>query len=128
MCERGDFIWVVFHFRPDRWTDDFEEELAEFAYIPFGGGRRTCIGRGFATLEAVVVLATVGQQYRFEWAGDDTAIRIEPEITTRTQDGLPMRIRTIIRYDDYGSTHYGSSETIISVGCKGMHGGEGETG
>ena len=33
-----------------------------------------------------------GQQYRFEWAGDDTDIAIEPEITTKTQDGLPMRM------------------------------------
>ena len=81
-------------FRPNRWVDGFEEELEPFAYIPFGGGRRTCIGRGFATLEAVVVLATVGQQYRFEWVGDDTPISIEPEITTRTQDGLPMRMRS----------------------------------
>lgn len=79
--------------RPDRWTNNFEEEgLAEFAYIPFGGGRRTCIGREFASLEAVLVLATVGQQYRFDWAGDDTDIAIEPEITTKTQDGLPMRM------------------------------------
>ena len=80
-------------FRPDRWTDNFEEEeLPEFAYIPFGGGRRTCIGREFASLEAVLVLATIGQQYRFDWAGDDTDIAIEPEITTKTQDGLPMRM------------------------------------
>ena len=80
-------------FRPDRWTDNFEEEeLAEFAYIPFGGGRRTCIGREFASLEAVLVLATIGQQYRFDWAGDNTDVAIEPEITTKTQDGLPMRM------------------------------------
>lgn len=54
-------------FRSDRWMDEFEEHLPDFAYAPFGGGRRTCIGREFALLEAKVVLATIGQQYRFDW-------------------------------------------------------------
>lgn len=48
-------------FRPDRWTPKFEKELPDYAFIPFGGGRRSCLGRDFARLEATVVLATVGQ-------------------------------------------------------------------
>ncbi|WP_245800224.1 cytochrome P450 [Haladaptatus litoreus] len=42
-------------FRPDRWTPVFEKELPEYAFIPFGGGRRSCLGRDFARLEATLV-------------------------------------------------------------------------
>lgn len=80
-------------FRPDRWTDNFEEELTDHAFIPFGGGRRTCIGREFARLEATLVLATIGQQWTLEWAGEGPTITIEPEITTQTKNGLPMQLR-----------------------------------
>ncbi|WP_206425180.1 cytochrome P450 [Halosimplex salinum] len=79
-------------FRPERWTDEFEEELHDFAYAPFGGGRRTCIGREFALLEAKVVLATVGQKFQFDWENDE-AIELEPRVTTRSKEGIPLRIR-----------------------------------
>ena len=80
-------------FRPERWTDEFEEQLDDYAFIPFGGGRRTCIGRDFARLEATLALATIGQNFDLEWAGDETDIAIEPEMTTKTQNGLPMTLR-----------------------------------
>lgn len=80
-------------FRPDRWTDDFEEELPEYAFLPFGGGRRMCIGREFARLEATLVLATIGQQWTLAWDGDDTELTIEPEITIKTKNGLPMQVQ-----------------------------------
>ncbi|WP_049893009.1 cytochrome P450 [Natronococcus jeotgali] len=79
-------------FRPDRWAGNLEEELPDHAFIPFGGGRRTCVGREFARLEATLVLATIGQHWTLDWAGDDT-ITIEPEITTKTKNGLPMRVQ-----------------------------------
>ncbi|WP_248895392.1 cytochrome P450 [Haloplanus halobius] len=79
-------------FRPERWTDEFEKELPDFAYAPFGGGRRSCIGREFALLEAKVVLATIGQEYRLDWerTGD---LDLSPRVTTRTKEGIPLRIR-----------------------------------
>ncbi|MGN8216327.1 cytochrome P450 [Halococcus salifodinae] len=80
-------------FRPERWTDGFEEQLDDYAFIPFGGGRRTCIGREFARLEATLALATIGQEFDLEWTGDETDIAIEPEMTTKTQNGLPMTLR-----------------------------------
>ena len=80
-------------FKPDRWTGELEEKLPDHAFIPFGGGRRTCIGREFACLEAMLVLATIGQHWTLDWAGEDPRITIEPEITTKTKNGLPMRIR-----------------------------------
>jgi len=78
-------------FQPDRWTDGFEEELHDFAYAPFGGGRRACIGREFALLEAKLVLATIGQRFHLEWEAKEE-IDLEPRVTIQTDDGLPMRI------------------------------------
>lgn len=79
-------------FRPDRWTDGFERDLPDFAYAPFGGGRRTCIGREFALLEAKIVLATIGQRFQFDWE-EEAGFDLEPRVTTRTEDGIPLRIR-----------------------------------
>lgn len=64
-----------------------QRELADRADVS------TCIGREFARLEATLVLATIGQQWTLEWAGQDPTITIEPEITTQTKNGLPMQIR-----------------------------------
>lgn len=80
-------------FQPERWDGELEDEIHDFGYIPFGGGRRTCIGRAFALLEAKIVLATVGQQFQLEY--DDTAeIELEPQITTQSKNGIPMTIRS----------------------------------
>jgi cytochrome P450 len=52
-------------FAPERWLDGLAARLPKFAYYPFGGGQRMCIGSHFATIEAAIILATVGQKYRF---------------------------------------------------------------
>jgi len=52
-------------FRPERWTPEMQQRLPKFAYFPFGGGPRTCIGNTFAMMEAVLVLATIAQRFRF---------------------------------------------------------------
>jgi cytochrome P450 len=49
-------------FLPERWTDELELQLPRFAYFPFGGGPRVCIGSSFAMLEAALVLAGVVQR------------------------------------------------------------------
>jgi cytochrome P450 len=51
-------------FNPDRWTDEFARQLPKYAYFPFGGGPRQCIGNSFAMMEAVLVLATIAQRFR----------------------------------------------------------------
>jgi cytochrome P450 len=62
-----------------------------YAYIPFGGGRRACVGASFAELETVLVLATIARRYRLE-----LTMRGIPEptanITLRPARGLPMRL------------------------------------
>jgi cytochrome P450 len=51
-------------FRPDRWTRDFEDRLPRFAYFPFGGGPRICVGAAFAMMEAKLALAAITRRYR----------------------------------------------------------------
>jgi cytochrome P450 len=56
-------------FRPDRWLDD-DGDRPEYAYFPFGGGPRHCIGMRFARMELRLALATVLQRCRFERVSD----------------------------------------------------------
>src|SRR3989442_726537 len=51
-------------FLPDRWADGLAKRLPRYAYCPFGGGPRTCIGSGFAMMEAVLLLATISPEFR----------------------------------------------------------------
>ena len=60
----GRFFEQPLEFRPERWTEDRIRELPRFAYFPFGGGPRQCIGNTFALMEAVLVLAMIAQRYR----------------------------------------------------------------
>lgn len=53
-------------FDPDRWSGDLMKTLPKFAYMPFGGGPRLCIGQGFAMIEAVLLLATFAQRFKIE--------------------------------------------------------------
>jgi cytochrome P450 len=49
-------------FAPERWLDGLADRLPRFAYLPFGGGPRICIGNRFAMMEAVLILATVARR------------------------------------------------------------------
>lgn len=69
-------------FRPERWTAAFVESLPRFAYFPFGGGPRVCIGNQFAKMEAILVLATLVQTTRFDVASPDP-LPLVPSITMR---------------------------------------------
>jgi cytochrome P450 len=52
-------------FRPERWENGLAKKIPRFAYFPFGGGPRQCIGNTFALMEASLILATIGQRLRF---------------------------------------------------------------
>jgi len=51
-------------FRPERWENDFAKKLPRYAYFPFGGGPRVCIGNAFALMETTLCLATIARRYR----------------------------------------------------------------
>ena len=79
-------------FDPDRFTPEQEAARPRFAYIPFGGGPRGCIGNQFAMVEAQLIVAAIAQRYRIELVPDQH-IRAEPLITLRPSPG----IRAIVR-------------------------------
>ncbi|WNG40312.1 cytochrome P450 [Archangium violaceum] len=79
-------------FRPQRWADGLEQRLPRFAWFPFGGGPRLCIGLGFAMMEARLVLAMLAQRFRFERVPDD-AVELLPSITLRPKHGVKVRLR-----------------------------------
>ncbi len=80
-------------FRPERWDDGLAERLPRYAYLPFGGGQRVCIGSSFAQLEAVLVLASVAQRFELELADPSQPVQPWPVVTLRTREDVPMRIR-----------------------------------
>jgi cytochrome P450 len=78
-------------FRPERWLDGSTRNLPPFAYFPFGGGPRLCIGKPMALLEATLVLATLGRAWRFHLVPGHP-VATEPLITLRPRYGLQMRL------------------------------------
>jgi cytochrome P450 len=78
-------------FDPDRWTDDFTKQLPRYAFFPFGGGQRLCIGQSFAEMEAALILATIGQRFHLALA-DTRTIAPAPSITLRPNGPLRMRV------------------------------------
>jgi cytochrome P450 len=79
-------------FRPERWMGNLARELPRFAYMPFGGGPRVCIGQRFAMMEAILVLTTMAQRFSMEWQKDRT-VKPFPSITLRPNGGVWLRIR-----------------------------------
>lgn len=79
-------------FRPERWEEDWVQRMHRFAYFPFGGGGRRCIGDYFAEMEGILVLATVARQFRIEITGRPQAEPF-PTITLRPRNGIGARLR-----------------------------------
>ncbi len=80
-------------FDPDRFAPAAERARPRFAYYPFGGGARTCIGAGLAMVEATIILAMVVRAFDLRWAGDGPP-RPNPQITLRPEGGAPMLVRS----------------------------------
>jgi cytochrome P450 len=79
-------------FKPERWTEEFAERLPKYAYFPFGGGPRVCIGASFAMMEIILCLATIGQKFRIELVADHP-VSIFPAMSLRPKDGIKVRVR-----------------------------------
>lgn len=78
-------------FDPDRWLPERAKAIHKYAYFPFGGGPRICIGNHFAMMEAVLVLATLIREYRFELLPGQT-LELQPAVTLRAAKDLRMRL------------------------------------
>jgi len=77
-------------FRPERWSNGETDRLPRFAYFPFGGGNRICIGESFAWTEAVLVLATLARRVRFRGL-DPARVPLDPLVTLRPGRPIAMR-------------------------------------
>lgn len=78
-------------FSPERWLNAQNASLPRFAYFPFGGGPRVCIGNHFATMEAALVLATLVQQVELSVA-PDFQLAFSPAITLRMRESLRVKV------------------------------------
>jgi len=74
-------------FLPERWEGDLAKRLPRFAYFPFGGGPRQCIGNSFALMEATLILATIAQKFRFKLV-EGHPVKPLASITLRPQQGI----------------------------------------
>jgi cytochrome P450 len=78
-------------FRPERWTEEFERELPKFAYFPFGGGQRTCIGASLAKMQTNLMLATMAQRFPCRLARG-FELKLRPTITLQPVRGIAVAI------------------------------------
>lgn len=78
-------------FRPERWTDEMEQDLPNLGYFPFSAGPRRCVGDRFAMLEARLVLATLLQRYHLELVSEPS-IDLVATITARPRNPVLMRV------------------------------------
>ena len=114
-CEIGDYHvpagtqllmsqWVVHRdsryfdspeeFLPERWTPEFMRQLPKYAYFPFGGGPRVCIGQDFAMMEAMLVVATMLQRFKLVLV-EGQVVEPQPVVLLRPKNGI--KIRTEVR-------------------------------
>ncbi len=81
-----------YEFRPERWVGgDLEKSLPRYAYFPFGGGSRVCIGNHFAMMEAMLMIATMAQSFDLENIMDGPIVT-QPAVTLRPVVPVSMRV------------------------------------
>ncbi len=78
-------------FCPERFTSEAKAGRPRFAYFPFGGGGRQCIGESFAWMEAILTLATIAQRWRVEVIAGQK-IELQPKITLRPKNGIRVKV------------------------------------
>ena len=76
-------------FRPERWQIDFVKKIPKYAYFPFSGGPRQCIGNSFAMMEAILLLVTVVRDFHLELVSNHP-VAPQASITLRPKYGLKM--------------------------------------
>jgi len=79
-------------FDPSRFLPGAREKIDRFAFLPFGGGPRICIGMGFAMQEAVILLAHVLKNFRLD-PSEGLAPKPVQRVTLRPDGGMPMALR-----------------------------------
>ncbi len=105
---KGSVLWTVtylvhhdkkhFHdpedFIPDRWDEEQIKELPKYAYFPFGGGNRMCIGEGFAWMEGVLVLAAIASRFRLTLP-DGFVAEVRPMFSLKMKEPVFMKVEQL---------------------------------
>jgi cytochrome P450 len=103
---RGAFVvmspWVVHRnakyyaepdlFQPERWSAERQNGRPRFAYFPFGGGTRGCMGESFAWMEGVQVLAVIARRWRLRLVDESLRPVIQPTLTLKPKSGIRVRL------------------------------------
>ena len=87
-------------FDPERWTPEAQASRPKFAYFPFGGGNRVCIGEQFAWMEGVLLIATIAQRWKMRLVPGHR-VELKPLITLRPKYGMRMTVHR--RTDGFAS-------------------------
>ena len=95
-------------FDPGRWTPELRAALPKFAYFPFGGGPRQCIGESFAWMELILLVATISQQWRLRLVPGHPVVT-QPLVTLRAKHGMRM---TVEQRKPLGSVDVGDSRKL----------------
>jgi cytochrome P450 len=74
-------------YNPDRWRDDLAKRLPPYAYFPFGGGPRLCIGYAYSMVELVLIMATLAQKFRWTLA-PEPPVTLKPGLTLQPGNGI----------------------------------------
>ncbi len=78
-------------FEPERWASESIQRMPTYAYFPFGGGPRQCIGNYFAMMEVVLLMATIGQRFRFSLA-EGFQMEVLPVLSLRPKNGIKVKL------------------------------------
>ncbi len=90
---RPDYFEDPLAFKPERWTAEFRRQLPRFAYYPFGGGPRICIGNRFAMMEAMLMLATIIRRFDVECLTAEEEVELVASVTLRPKHGIRVKVR-----------------------------------
>lgn len=82
-------------FHPDHFSPGEQRERHPYAYIPFGGGPRLCIGNNFALMEMQLLLALLIRQFEFSLATPHQEVRPHASITLRPEGGLQLKVTPV---------------------------------
>lgn len=89
LAQRSPELWEnPLHFDPQRFSPENEKDIDKFAYYPFGGGPRQCIGKGLAMMTIPLALATIAQRYRFA-ATPGFTVKGDIKVTFQSKHGVP---------------------------------------
>jgi cytochrome P450 len=94
-------------FDPERWGAETlrRSPLPRFAYFPFGGGPRVCVGAGFAMMEAILLLATMAQRFCMTLV-PNRKVKLLPSVTLRPRNGIRMVLREVRPQASHGSSRH----------------------